>query len=170
MNLQILVGSAQTRYNRDYGGRWSNSQKTSKEQTRRHKSGPQEAPPTPSPSSPPWHSVLSLLCTFPRLQPGSLLAWPACQPGCLTHWRPPPALSLSPSTQKGSNFLLHFLPQLQGLVDSKSVSPVDRESFSPVHSFCFHLWKSQGQRDRGHCVTLAPAVREEFGQELRDQG
>lgn len=83
MNLQILVGSAQTRYNRDYDGRWSNSQKTSKEQTRRHKSGPQEAPPTPSPSSPPWHSVLSLLCTFPRLQPGSLRAWPACLPARL---------------------------------------------------------------------------------------
>lgn len=79
MDLQIL-GASDTGSNRDYESRWGSSQKPSKEQTGRHKSCPREAPPTPGPSSPPRLWVLSPLCTFPQLQPGSLppgLGWPA---------------------------------------------------------------------------------------------
>lgn len=93
MNLQILVGS-DTGYKRDYDSRWGSSQKTSKEQTGRHKSCPQEAPPTTSPRSPPRHYVLSLLRTLPQLQP-RLPPGLACLPAWLPDSLEAPSLSFT---------------------------------------------------------------------------
>lgn len=117
MNLQILVSSE---CNRHYVSRWGSSQKTSREQTRRHKPCPHLAG-FPSQTH---HAIAALHASeaAPTLAPGL---------ACLTHWRPPPSLSLSPSTQKGSNFLLHFLPRLLG--------PEDSASHQPVLFCCFHV-------------------------------
>lgn len=144
-------------YHRDYDSRWGSSQKTSsKEQTWRHKSCPPEAPPTPSPGSPPRLSVLSLLRTFPQLQARapSRTGLPACLPAWpLDSLEAPPFLSLSPSTQKGSNFLHHFLPQLLGLADSTSFSPGDGERALSPCTPLFSFMEIAGLRALSHPST-----------------
>lgn len=154
MNLQILVGSDTTEIMIAGGAvprKPAAKNRPGVISPAHQKPRPHRAP-VPLLGSPGYRCSARFRSSKPGLPPG-LVCLPVCQPGPLDSLEAPPFLSLSPSTQKGSNFLHHFLPQLLGLADSTSFSPGDGERALSPCTPLFSFMEIAGLRALSHPST-----------------